>query len=193
MKIIWKNSCRRRARHSEAKEGSTPTTQYRSDATETVYVVRPMAYKHLSDHFSVLNHPVHPGGRRVSRSAHALHAGAHLDPQGAKTGRRAFTMSICYGQTTSTQKNGRRSQRQGAERTPERAPIGIGRNRHAILTGEDSVGKGLRLFEYNPFSRMSGRRSAPMLDPSAATGAERGGAAACALEELLALRRPRLL
>ena len=123
-------------------------TGYRSDALDTVYVIRPMAYKRLSDHFSTPDDPADQGGATIRERLRLLSAGPLLDPQGADTGRRAFTMSICYGQTTSTQKHGRRSQRQGAERTPERARIGIGRNRHAILTRQNRAGKGLNLNLY---------------------------------------------
>ena len=65
-----------------------------------VYVVRPKAYKRLSDAFSTQTAPVHLGGRRVCGRRPALHAGAHLGPQGVETGKRAFTISIDYAQAS---------------------------------------------------------------------------------------------
>ena len=107
--------------------GITPTTRRLSDAIETVYVDVPTAYKRLSDDFSTTWAPVDPGCALVAAGAGALHAGAHLGPQGVETSSRAFTMSIHYGRTSSDERHYRRGPWDGAERTAESARIVVGR------------------------------------------------------------------
>ena len=87
----------------------------------------PTAYKRLSDDFSTTWAPVDPGCALVAARGDALHAGANLAPHGVETDKRAFCVSIVYGQASSNRRHYRRSPWEGAEWTAERAHIVIGR------------------------------------------------------------------
>ena len=86
-----------------------------------------MAYKRLSNDVSTTWAPVDPGCALVASRVGAHYAGAYLGPQGVETSSRAFTMSIYYGRTSSDERHYLRDPWDGAERTADRARIGVGR------------------------------------------------------------------